>query len=198
MEKLGSFVNTVKDADLFQADSGTGNVKENIIKCLAVVGAFAIGKMVWAPLKSQIFGKAPLKEEQLTHVKNSSQLKEKYGGEWALLTDGTDPTTRKLAIELAREGYNLVLIVRKQGAQEKITSSTSKYGVRVEIIIADNYVQMSTACEEHLREKDLSIVITGLAEASQNTDLREADALALSFGQQVFMSGTILPRLVEH
>lgn len=198
MEKLGSFVNTVKDADLFQADSGSGNVKENIIKCLAVVGAFAIGKMVWAPLKSRIFGKAPLKEEQLTHVKNSSQLKEKYGGEWALLTDGTDPTTRKLAIELAREGYNLVLIVRKQGAQEKITSSTSKYGVKVEIIIADNYVQMSSACEEHLREKDLSIVITGLAEASQNTDLREADALALSFGQQVFMSGTILPRLVEH
>jgi len=125
-------------------------------------------------------------------------LKNRYGGEWALLTDGTDATTRKLAIELAREGYNLIFIVRKEGKEEKITTSTSKYGVKVEFIIADNYLHMGSVCEDALKDKDLSIVVTGLPENLIGQHIKEQDAFASSFSQQLFLSGVVLPRLLVH
>ena len=66
------------------------------------------------------------------------------------MTETGDLTSRKLAIELAKEGYNLIFILRKEGKEEKIRTSTSKYGVIVEFITAENYMQMGTICEEAL------------------------------------------------
>lgn len=59
-----------------------------------------------------------------------------------------------------------MFIVRKPGQEKKIQSKTSKFGVMVEFISAENYMQMSAICEDALQDKDLSVVVTGLTEQS--------------------------------
>jgi hypothetical protein len=46
----------------------------------------------------------------------TSKLRERYGGEWAIFIDTGDQTSKRLAIELAKEGFNLAFVVRKEGA----------------------------------------------------------------------------------
>ena len=132
--------------------------------------------------------------EEEVNVKETT-LKENYGGEWALLTDTGDETSRKLAVELAREGYNLVFIVRRNGKEETIKVATSKYGVEVEFVTAESYMQMGSVCEQALKDKDLGIVVTGPV-ALKAAD--EETSIALTFSQQVFLSGVVLPRLLHH
>ena len=40
---------------------------------------------------------------------------------------------------------------------------TSRYGVKVEFIVAESYLHMGKICEEVLQTKDLSIIATGLS-----------------------------------
>lgn len=89
-------------------------------------------------------------------------MRDRYGGEWAIITEGSDQTTNQLAVELAREGYNLIFIVKKDGPEKRIEASTSKFGVRVEFITAENFLAPGQAIEEGLKDKDISIVVSGL------------------------------------
>ena len=187
MDKLGNFVSTVRDSDFVQ-DAGLG---DKAVKCMAVIGVFATVKALWPPLRAYLKGETKAEE-----VKEST-LKEKYGGDWALLTDTGDLTTKKLALELAREGYNLVFLVRQSGKEERITrANTSKYGVAVEFVSAESYMQMGKVCDEALRDKDLAIVVTG--PVIQKAGLDEEASVALTFNQQVFLSGMVLPKLIQH
>jgi len=62
----------------------------------------------------------------------------------------------------------------------------------VEFITADNYLHMSNICDDVLRDKDLSIVASGLS------DELDQDSLMKNFNQQVFISGILIPRLIAH
>lgn len=172
MEKLSTFVNTIKESNLIQQDLGAG---DKVVKCLAVIGLVASIKALWKPISSYVRGtnneekKVPVKisQEEKKEVKEptshgTSHLRNKYGGEWALLTDGTDPMTRQIAIELAKEGFNLIFVVKKDGPQNRIATSTSKYGVKVEFITAEDYMHMGSFCEDVLKDKDISVVVTGM------------------------------------
>jgi short-subunit dehydrogenase len=121
-------------------------------------------------------------------TQRAAQLKERYGGEWALITDNTDPTTRHLAVELAKAGYNLIFIVRKDGAKDakRITPASNKFGVQVEFITAESYFAMTAITEEALRDKDLAIVVTGLVydpNHASKSDKEQQDLLSLSLSQ---------------
>lgn len=94
MDKLGNFVSTVKDSDVWQTESGAG---DKVVKCLAVIGAISTVKALWPTVKGYFGQKeadenaegVPAKEEQPKSQK-ASQLKARYGGEWALITDSSD------------------------------------------------------------------------------------------------------------
>lgn len=150
---------------IVMADLGAG---DKVVKCLAVIGFFASVKALWKPISSYVRGTEDKKvrdekeEVKEPASKGTSHLRNKYGGEWALLTDGTDPMTRQIAIELAREGFNLIFVVKKDGPQNRIVASTSKYGVKVEFITAEDYLHIGSFCEEVLKDKDISVVVTGI------------------------------------
>jgi hypothetical protein len=40
-----------------------------------------------------------------------------------------DKTTKELALELAKEGFNLIFVMKKDGPEKRIVASTSKFGV---------------------------------------------------------------------
>ena len=53
MEKLSTFVNTIKDSNLIQQDLGAG---DKVVKCLAVIGLVASIKALWKPISSYVRG----------------------------------------------------------------------------------------------------------------------------------------------
>lgn len=65
-------------------------------------------------------------------------FKSRYGGDWALITGGTDGIGRAYACELASRGLNLVLVSnRPEQAEETVQYLRDKFGVRVKFIEAD-------------------------------------------------------------
>ena len=70
----------------------------------------------------------------------AKNLKERYGGEWAVINEGSDQITHQLALELSREGYNLIFIVSKEGPEKRVATSSPRYKVQVEFITAENYL----------------------------------------------------------
>jgi hypothetical protein len=104
---------------------------------------------------------------------------------------------------LAKEGFNLLFIVRKDGIKEakRVVPPSNKYGVQVEFISGESYFGMTGITEESLREKDLGIVVTGLildGHHSDKTAKEQQDLLSLSMSLQLLLSGVILPRLLTH
>lgn len=200
MDKLTNFVSTVKDSSVWSESSGAS---DKFIKCLAVIGLISSARALWPPLKNIIYGgegeqgelaksQESQEEAKVSEVQpptqRAAQLKERYGGQWSLITDNTDPTTRHLAVELAKEGYNLIFIIRKDGIKEakRIHTSSSKFGGQTEFITAESYFAMTGITEEVLKDKDLAIVVTGLvydSKHSSKTEKEQQDLLSLSVSQ---------------
>ena len=150
-----------------------------MIKCLAIIGAIATARTAWQPLKNWLSGKAATegqgteeeekKEEDPKNGKPKSQkaanLKERYGGEWAIIMESTaDKTTKQLALELAQEGYNLIFVMKKDGPERRIVATTSKYGVQVEFLTSENFIKPGQVFEECFKEKDISIIASGISQ----------------------------------
>lgn len=51
-----------------------------------------------------------------------------------------DKTTKQLALELANEGFNLIFVMKKDGPEKRIVASTSKYGVKVEFLTSEHFI----------------------------------------------------------
>jgi len=119
----------VKDADVWQQEASNGT-SDKLVKCFAVIGLFATAKTLWTPLKKYMMGtkegpqraeEEEVQEEPVERHK-ARNLKERYGGEWAVISEGSDQTTHQLALELSREGYNLIFIVSKEGPEKRMTA----------------------------------------------------------------------------
>lgn len=95
----------------------------------------------------------------------AAHLKERYGGEWAIIMESTaDKTTKQLALELAQEGYNLIFVMKKDGPERRIAATTSKYGVQVEFLTSENFIKPGQVFEECFKEKDISIIASGISQ----------------------------------
>ena len=99
MDKFTNFVSTVKDADVWQQEAATGT-SDKLVKCFAVIGLLATAKTVWSPLKRYLTGEKvaaaevePVKEVAQAERQRAKNLKERYGGEWAVINEGSDQTT---------------------------------------------------------------------------------------------------------
>ena len=79
-----------------------------------------------------------------------------------MITEGSDQTTHQLALELSREGYNLIFIVNKDGPEKRVTTSSPRYGVQVEFITAENYLNSGQVFEDAFRDRDISIIVSGV------------------------------------
>ena len=92
-------------------------------------------------------------------------MKERYGGEWAIIMESTaDKTTKQLALELAQEGYNLIFVMKKDGPEKRIVAKTSKYGVQVEFLTSEHFIKPGQVFEESFKEKDISIIASGISQ----------------------------------
>ena len=101
MDKFTNFVSTVKDADVWQQEAASGT-SDKLVKCFAVIGLLATAKTIWNPLKRYVTGvkEAPQAKPVNEAVQVGSvekqrarNLKERYGGQWAVITEGSDQTT---------------------------------------------------------------------------------------------------------
>ena len=99
MDKFTNFVSTVKDADVWQQEAATGT-SDKLVKCFAVIGLLATAKTVWSPLKRYLTGEKvtaaeakPEPEARIAEKQRAKNLKERYGGEWAVINEGSDQTT---------------------------------------------------------------------------------------------------------
>ena len=100
MDKFTNFLSTVKDADVWQQEAATGT-SDKLVKCFAVIGLLATAKTVWSPLKRYLTGeKVPAAAEvkpvpvvAQAERQRAKNLKERYGGEWAVINEGSDQTT---------------------------------------------------------------------------------------------------------
>ena len=100
MDKFTNFVSTVKDADVWQQEAASGT-SDKLVKCFAVIGLLATAKTVWSPLKRYLTGGE--KVEKLVNEavqvgpverQRARNLKERYGGEWAVISEGSDQKVR--------------------------------------------------------------------------------------------------------
>ena len=99
MEKLSKVMSSLKKFDTTQI------ANDKAVLCLAVIGMVSTIKFFWHPL-SNIIAK-----NKIANLKNQQEsLKQKYGGEWALFIGQVDDYGEALAMELAREGYNIIFV----------------------------------------------------------------------------------------
>ena len=209
MDKLTNFLSTVRDSEVVKQEvtSGAG---DKIVKCLAVIGLFATAKTVWQPLRNYVLGNKTAENEVKEEKKEdgetvnsgkpksqkSAHLKERYGGDWAIIMESTaDKTTKQLALELAREGYNLIFIMKKDGPERRIVASTSKYGVKVEFLTSEHLIKPGQVFEECFKDKDISIIASGI---TQDLKDNEQQVFLNTFNSQIFMSAVLLPCLLSH
>ena len=66
-------------------------------------------------------------------------LKERYGGGWVLITGCTNGIGKAYAFELAKEGFNIVMVARNQAKLEQVKAELESTcsGVQVRIIVYD-------------------------------------------------------------
>lgn len=157
-----------------EVTSGAG---DKIVKCLAVIGFIATAKSMWTPLRNYVFGgkkaedgkdaleeKGAVGQDAKPKSQKAAHLKDRYGGEWAIIMESTsDKTTKQLALELANEGYNLIFVMKKDGPEKRIVASTSKYGVQVEFLTSEHFINPGQVLEECFKDKDISIVVSGIS-----------------------------------
>lgn len=93
-------------------------------------------------------------------------LLQKYGGEksWAIITGASDGIGAEIAIQVAKRGFNVVLVSRTRAKLDKVSEMISKESnVKVKVVVAD-FAEMawSVAQYEQLCDK-----ITNDAEIEQ-------------------------------
>ena len=87
---------------------------------LAAVGTYYLGRQLYSGLRG-------LTKYCLLPRRN---LKERYGGGWALVTGASDGLGKQYALELARSGFNIILMARNAEKTEAVAKEIrDTYGV---------------------------------------------------------------------
>ena len=65
-------------------------------------------------------------------------LKKRYGGGWALITGASDGLGKEYSIQLAKSGFNIVLMARNQKKTQDVADQIAKeWNVKTKVIVYD-------------------------------------------------------------
>ena len=71
-------------------------------------------------------------------------LKERYSGGWAVVTGASDGIGKALAMELAKEGFDIVLIARNKDKTEAVAKEIREtHKVQTQVLVFD-FTKLST------------------------------------------------------
>ena len=77
-------------------------------------------------------------------------LKERYGGGWALVTGASDGIGKRYCFELAKSGFNIVLMARNVDKMNEVAREIREtYNVKTDVIVYDF---MQLASEQSVNE----------------------------------------------
>jgi 17beta-estradiol 17-dehydrogenase / very-long-chain 3-oxoacyl-CoA reductase len=135
------------------------------------------------------------------------RLAERYGrGTWALITGASDGLGKAFARELARYGFNLLLVSRTEEKLSRLQAELEAFGVQARTVCADlsdsseaTYSRIATVA----REVDLSIVINcvGVTVHRLYADIPAATVrhlLSLNVTTTALVTHSALPLLLRH
>ena len=95
---------------------------------LAAIGAYYLGSMAYKALKGFT----------LYCVLPRRDLKIRYGGGWALITGSSDGIGKAYAHELAKSGFDVILMARNQEKLDAVAKEIEdKYKVKTKVVIFD-------------------------------------------------------------
>lgn len=138
---------------------------------------------------------------------NGQRLAERFGpGSWALITGASDGLGRAFAQDLARYGFNLILVSRTQSKLDRLKDEMQALGVQVRTVAADlsntapqTYQSLAAAAQDI----DLSVLINCVGTTVHRrygdvpaTTLRHL--LAVNVSTTAIVTHALLPLLLRH
>lgn len=166
----------------------------------AALGAYYIGVNVYSALKG--FMKYM--------VLPRANLKARYGGGWALVTGASDGLGKQYSLELARSGFNIVLMARDQTKIDVVAKEIKDtYGVETRSILYDfsklasqeSAQALKDLLEAELKGVDVSILVNNVGCAKYgsldtHTVWDSMRQINVNINSQTYMSMFMLPRLI--
>jgi uncharacterized protein len=116
-------------------------------------------------------------------TRNPSQNLRRYGP-WALVTGASDGIGRAIAEQLAQDGFNLVLVARRQEALEALAAELGRTGAETRVVASDLGPRGGAAqLDKATAELDIGLVVAAagfgtsgaLLDASLETELDMVD-----------------------
>jgi len=114
-------------------------------------------------------------------------------GPWAVVTGASDGIGRAIATELAREGFSLVLVARRQAALEELADRLkASFGVQARPLVADLSSSSETArLDVETRDIDVGLLVAAagyggsgpFVDASQDSELGMIDVNCRALAQ---------------
>ncbi|XP_044130952.1 very-long-chain 3-oxoacyl-CoA reductase-like isoform X3 [Bufo gargarizans] len=138
-----------------------------------------------------------------------TNLKKKYGG-WAVVTGATDGIGKSYAKELARRGFDVVLISRNAEKLQKVAQEIEKESRRKTKIIPVDFTggpEIYPKVEKALKDLDIGILVNNVG-MNYHPDVcrflevpdinkRLSDIMNCNVLSMVHMTRIVLPRMVE-
>lgn len=167
---------------------------------LAAYGAYKVAQTAWNNSKSllQYF------------VLRRKNLASRYGqGSWAIVTGASDGLGKQYSTELAKEGFNIVLVARNKVKTEAVAAEITKaIGVKTCVLIFD-FSKLETQEDvdrlnkqlDSVKELDISILVNNLG-ALIYGDLMRLDIASVNSHINInvnaitYMTMALLPRLL--
>ncbi|XP_037927431.1 hydroxysteroid dehydrogenase-like protein 1 [Teleopsis dalmanni] len=136
---------------------------------LLFIGVYAFGCYLYDNLKSPYIIIRDYVNQKFFGEKQK-RLVERFG-EWAVITGSTDGIGKYYARELAREGFNVVLISRTKSKLEAVASEIEKkFKVQVKIIVADfsHGAEIYKSIEETLDDIPIGLLVNNVGLSTPN------------------------------
>ncbi|WP_343550158.1 SDR family NAD(P)-dependent oxidoreductase [Ralstonia sp.] len=136
-----------------------------------------------------------------------ARLTERYGrGGWALITGASDGLGKAFAQDLARYGFNLILVARTQSKLERLQDELQTLNVQVRTVaadLADTAPQTYESLAAAARDVDLSVLVNcvGVTVHRRYADVPAnslRDLLAVNVSTTAIVTHTLLPFLLRH
>lgn len=143
----------------------------------------------------------------LPHRFQGKRLADRYGrGSWALITGASDGLGKSFAQELARYGFNLILVARTQSKLDRLKGEVEACGIRVRTVAADlsdNSPATYAPIAAVVADIDLSVVINcvGTTVHRRYIDVPASALrrlLAVNVSTTAMMTHLALPFLLRH
>jgi 17beta-estradiol 17-dehydrogenase / very-long-chain 3-oxoacyl-CoA reductase len=134
-------------------------------------------------------------------------LTERYGpGSWVLITGASDGLGKAFAQELARHGFNLILVARTQAKLDQLKSSIQMSGVQVRTVavdLSDNSPATYQPLVKAVEDVDLSVLINcvGTTVHRRYVDVPVPSLhrlLAVNVNTTAIVTHRMLPFLLRH